>query len=61
MSIGNKDVLAKNLKKYILKSGTTTLALAEPNLRVSKVVISVASMKGTTKANTGRPCFPKYV
>lgn len=29
MSIGNKDVLAKNLKKYILKSGKDRSTIAE--------------------------------
>ena len=29
MSIGNKDVLAKNLKKYILKSGKDRMSIAK--------------------------------
>lgn len=29
MSIGNKEVLAKNLKKYIVKSGKDRMAVAE--------------------------------
>lgn len=39
----------------------TTLILEEPSTRAINAAMSVPSMEGDNKANTGRRIFPKYV